>query len=477
MSAASLADLAAIVERDLRLIDYPNTPWVPSHPRGDVLDVLIVGGGQGGLAVASKLLREQILNIRVVDESKPGAEGVWTRYARMKTLRTPKHIGGPDLGVPSLTFQCWYEAQHGAEAFAAIKYIPRELWQAYLGWFAATLRIPVHNETRFLGVRPDGDLLVSRVRTSEGEREILSRKLVLAGGIETSGGWWMPPEIAALPQERRAHSADPIDFERLRGKRVVVIGAGASAFDNAGTALEHGAQVTMLCRRTDLQRIQPYKVLAFPGFLQHFGTLPDADRWRTMGYLLTVREALTAETWQRATRHDGFTLVTGAPILSAAVLPDHSVRLETGQGTIDADFVICGTGFDMDLALRPELEGVAEHVATWADRFVPPLGEENARLGRYPYLDEGMAFVEKVPGSTPWVRNIHCFNFGATMSFGPSGSSISAMKYAAPRVASAITGSLFRADFPAHEAMITGYDTPEFDLTFARDEAAAPASA
>jgi FAD-dependent urate hydroxylase len=477
MSAASLQDLAAIVERDLRLIDYPNTPWVPPHPREDVLDVLIVGGGQGGLAVASKLLREQVRNIRVIDENPAGAEGVWTRYARMHTLRTPKHIGGPDLGVPSLTFQSWYEAQHGAEAFAAIKYIPRELWQAYLGWFARTLAIPVANDTRFLGVRPDGDLLVSRVATPQGEREIVSRKLVLAGGIETSGRWWMPPEIAALPADLRAHTADPIDFERLRGKRVAVIGAGASAFDNAGTALEHGANVTMLCRRADLQRIQPYKVLAFPGFLQHFGTLPDGDRWRAMNYLLTVREALTMETWQRATRHDGFTLLTGAPILGASVQADGAVRLETGQGPVEADFVICGTGFDMDLALRPELEGVAEHVATWSDRFAPPGDEANARLGRYPYLDEGMAFTEKSPGDAPWVRSIYCFNFGATMSFGPSGSSISAMKYAAPRVASAIVGSLFRADFPAHEAMITGYDKPEFELVFARDVPPAPASA
>jgi hypothetical protein len=80
-----------------------------------------------------------------------------------------------------------------------------------------------------------------------------------------------------------------------------------------------------------------------------------------------------------------------------------------------------------------------------------------------------MAFVEKREGEAPWIKNIHCFNFGATMSFGPSGSSISAMKYAAPRLVSAITQSLFTADFDAHEAMVRNYATPEFDLVFARD--------
>jgi len=112
---------------------------------------------------------------------------------------------------------------------------------------------------------------------------------------------------------------------------------------------------------------------------------------------------------------------------------------------------------------------VAEHVASWADRYTPPADDANARCARYPYLDAGMAFTEKHDGEAPWIRNIHCFNFGATMSFGPSGSSISAMKYAAPRLVSAITESLFRWDFDAHEAMVRGYATPEFELVFARD--------
>lgn len=37
--------------------------------------------------------------------SQPGREGPWTTYARMVTLRTPKHLTGLDYGMPSLTFQ------------------------------------------------------------------------------------------------------------------------------------------------------------------------------------------------------------------------------------------------------------------------------------------------------------------------------------------------------------------------------------
>jgi cation diffusion facilitator CzcD-associated flavoprotein CzcO len=472
MKPTSLSELEQDIRRDLALIGYPEQAWVPPRTAGaqPVLDVLIVGAGQGGLAMAAQLLRERVTNIRVIDARPAGEEGIWKRFARMHTLRTPKFIGGPDLGIPSLTFQAWFESQFGADAFAAIKYIPKGQWQDYLAWFRGMLQLPVQNGVRFCGVREAaGGLLEASLETGGVMSSVLARKLVLAGGIETSGHWWMPANIAALPAPLRAHAADDIDFTRLRGKRVAVIGAGASAFDNAATALEHGASaVVMLCRRADLQRVQPYKVLAYAGFLRHFGSLPDADRWRVMNYLMTVREALTAETWNRVTSHANFTLMTGAPVTGAASEGDHAV-LATPAGSVEADFVICGTGFETDLAMRPELAGVAPHVATWSARYTPPEAERNARLGNYPYLDAGMAFTELVPGTAPWIRHITCFNFGATVSFGPSGSSISAMKFAVPRAAHAIAAGLFQDDLAAHEAAIRAYDTPEFPLVFARD--------
>ena len=467
MRPLSLEDLERDIARDLDLIHYPGGAWMPGRSAGeDVLDVLIVGAGQGGLAIGAKLIREQVRNILIIDKSERGEEGIWMRYARMKTLRTPKSIGGPDLGIPSLTFQAWYEAQFGEQAFAAIKYIPKEEWQRYLSWFRETLGLPVMNKCELVRISQDPEGLAVVVHDSMGERIVRTRKLVLAAGIETSGRWWMPPEIAALPARLRAHTADAIDFEALRGRKVIVIGAAASAFDNAATALEHGASVQMLCRRDSIQRVQPYKVLAFSGFLGHMGRMPDRDRWRIMNYLLTVREALTAETWARATRHADFDLVTDAPILSAKE-SNGRAYIETKSGNFEADFVIAGTGFDVDLHSRPELDGVADLIATWSDRYAPPPSEANPRLGRYPYLDDGMAFTEKTLGEAPWIRNIYCFNFGATASFGPSGSSISALKYAAPRLVAALTESLFREDLRIHEDMIRGYSTPEFDLRFA----------
>ena len=483
MPPISLAELERDIARDLALVAYPDQPWVPTRTHGGeaVLDVLVVGAGQGGLAVAAGLLRERIVNIEVVDEASAGEEGIWMRFARMQTLRTPKHIGGPDLGLPSLTFQAWHEAQHGAAAFAEIKYIAKDQWQAYLDWYRHVLKLPVRNGVRFVGVTPvgggkDGLLRVDLLDAGK-PRQSLVRKLVLAQGIHSSGDGWMPEAISALPVALRAHAADAIDFAALRGRRVAVIGAAASAFDNAATALESGAaSVRMFCRREELQRVQPYKLLAYPGFLRHFGSLPDATRWRQMNHLLTIREALTRETWNRVTIHPNFELLTGAALVEARAAADGRVaQLNTARGIFEADFVICGTGFETDLRLRPELAGLSDRVALWSDRHQPAPDERNPRLGRYPYLDDGMAFEPREAGAD-WVGDVHCFNFGATASFGPSGSSISAMKFAAPRVVGAICRDLFVADAALHEERLLAYATPEFDLVFARDDPALAAA-
>ena len=76
---------------------------VPRHRRGTECGD-VVGGGQGGLAIAFQLLRERVQNIQVIDAAEAGKEGPWLNYARMPTLRSPKEVNGPDLNIPSLAF-------------------------------------------------------------------------------------------------------------------------------------------------------------------------------------------------------------------------------------------------------------------------------------------------------------------------------------------------------------------------------------
>ena len=56
------------------------------------------------------------------------------------------------------------------------------------------------------------------------------------------------------------------------------------------------------------------------------------------------------------------------------------------KGSRRADFLICGTGIEMDFARRPELVRIAGDIATWADRYTPPPEERDQRLAKFPYL-------------------------------------------------------------------------------------------
>src|ERR1700738_3861895 len=106
--------------QDRALLDFPQRSWVVPRraANGDpILNVLVVGAGQAGLAIAFGLMRDHVDNILCIDATPEGHEGPWLDLARMQTLRTPKQLSGPDLGLPSLTFKAWYEAQFGDEVW------------------------------------------------------------------------------------------------------------------------------------------------------------------------------------------------------------------------------------------------------------------------------------------------------------------------------------------------------------------------
>ena len=183
---------------DLSIISYPINCWIPLKfdEKGQrVLDVLVVGIGQGGLAIAFQLLTECVQNIRVIDAAEPGQEGPWLKYARMKTLRSPKEVNGPYLNIPSLTFQACYEAQFGTSLWKKLNKIPRELWVSYLKWFRKVLSLPGQNRIRMIALEPSkGQIKVKLECLTTGRvKEEITRKRVLATGIETPGKWSAPP--------------------------------------------------------------------------------------------------------------------------------------------------------------------------------------------------------------------------------------------------------------------------------------------
>jgi FAD-dependent urate hydroxylase len=460
-----LAALEARVRADLAKIAHPDMPWLTpvTGPDGrPAFDVLIIGAGQSGLATAFALQRSQVTNILVLDKAEQGREGPWLTYARMPTLRSPKNYTGPDLDIPSLTYQAWHEAKFGETGWRELDLITREDWADYLLWYRHVLGLPVQNGCELTDIAPAANgLLKATVRTANGDAVHFARKIVLATGQEGMGDWNIPKPLNHLSASRCVHCAAPIDFDALRGKRVAVIGAGASAFDNAAMALEAGATtVHLLCRRKEIQLVQPYRWLTFRGFLRHFSDLDDVWRWRFMRAILELREGFPQQTYDRCARHEAFHLCEGA-MVEAAQENGNAVTLRTPRGDITVDFVICATGIVMDFAGRAELRRFAHNIARWSDRYTPPPAERSPQLGAFPYLADDYALCERVPGQTPWIADIHLFAIASTMSFGPSGSSINAMTTAVPKLVSGLTRSLFRADIEKHWASFKAYDVPQ----------------
>jgi cation diffusion facilitator CzcD-associated flavoprotein CzcO len=467
----TLAELEADIARDLDLTAHPRAPWLVPKTAGGapVLDALVIGAGQCGVAVAHALRRDRVDNILLIDRADYGREGPWTTYGRMRALRSWKDQTGPDLRLPSLTYQAWHEASFGRADWERMRWIPKEFWNDYLLWFRRVTGLPVQNGVSAGAISPiatDDGLPALAVETSAGV--IRARRVVLATGQEGIGGWWMPEHVAALPPAFRAHTNEEIDFGALRGKVVAVLGAGASAMDNAAVALEHGAaEVHLFCRRAEPMVVQPYRWLTFAGFLRHMGEMSDEWRWRFMAHILGMREGFAQDHYDRVMRHANFHMHIGRD-WTAARVEQGRVVLETGAGPFLADFCITGTGVRMDAALCPELAHCAHNIALWEDRYTPPPAEANPRLGRYPYLNADSAFTEKRPGETPWIEAIHLFGIGTTMSFGPAGSSINAMAISAPRLAAGVTRNLFREDMPRLWAELQAYDLKQVEIDPAR---------
>jgi hypothetical protein len=179
-----------------------------------------------------------------------------------------------------------------------------------------------------------------------------------------------------------------------------------------------------------------------------------------MRAILEMREGFPQATYDRCARHANFYLHEGAPI-EAAIAAGRGVELQTPTGVFATDFVICGTGIDMNFAGRRELRNCAANIATWADRYQPPADEQSPRLARFPYLANDYALVERIGGETPWINDIHVFAIASTMSFGPSGSSINAMTTSVPKLVHGLTRALFRADIERHWASFKAYDVPQ----------------
>lgn len=460
---SGLRALEARLRQDLAWLDLPAKSWVPPRFADGqrVLDVAIIGGGMAGLAAAAAL---QHLGIEttVFDRAPQGFEGPWATTARMETLRSPKQLTGPALGLPALTFRAWYEAQFGVDAWEALDKIPRLQWMDYLRWYRRVLNIEVRNEHHVRAVVPRDDGLVTlHLDTPQGEQIYLTRRLVLATGRDGLGGASVPEIAHTLPRERWAHSSDDMDYTALAGKRVGVIGAGASAMDSAATALEAGAaSVDMLIRRNDIPRINKGKGSGNSGLVHGHLTLPDEWKWRIRQYINSQQVPPPRGSTLRVSQHKNARFNLGCPIEKLSLVGDE-IHVTTPKGVFVLDFLIFSTGFRIDWNVRPEFAAIAPHVRSWGDRYTPPPGEEDQELHDSPDVGPAFELQEKTPGCCPGLDHVHCFSYPSSLTHGTVSGDIPAISDGAKRLAQGIAALLYREDIETHYANIQAYDEPE----------------
>jgi FAD-dependent urate hydroxylase len=447
----SLEALNEQVKIDLSYLAFGGEDWVRplNHPEGHVYDVVIIGGGQSGLGTAFGLLRERVSNILVIDENREGLEGPWETYARMVTLRTPKHLTSIDLGVPSLTFRSWWEAQFGPEGWEAVDKIPRGDWMNYLRWYRKVLELPVINEVKLKLIEPTEEGIHRLHIDGAGAPSniLLARKVILATGIQGGGEWHVPSMIVEkLPCHLYAHTSKTIDFEALKGKKVAILGGGASAFDNANFALSEGVgEAHVFVRRKEMPRINPIRQMEVSGLIERFHTLSDADKYAAIAHFFKHNQPPTNDTFKRASSWPGFNLHLGAPWLDVEATDEGAV-VTTPQGKFTFDFLIISTGLLTDPALRPELRLIESHIARWGDRYKAPQEVANPVLDMHPYLSPGFAFLSRHERGKKLLHGFFAFNYSALISCGLSASALSGMRFGIPKLVSAVANQLFLDD-------------------------------
>ncbi|MEM6730809.1 MAG: 2-oxo-4-hydroxy-4-carboxy-5-ureidoimidazoline decarboxylase, partial [Myxococcota bacterium] len=464
VSAERLGELDATVQRDLAYLAEPEGSWVPrtvDEQDVECLDVAIVGGGQSGLGAAFGLLRAGVDRIAILDENPAGYEGPWVTYARMRTLRTPKHLTGLDGGIPSLTFRAWYTAQFGDEAWEAVGKIPRRQWMAYLRWFRATLDLPVRNNVRVTAIHRHGDRF--QLELNDGDAKLEARKVILATGIQGGGEWHTPQLIVnGLPRKLYAHTSEAIDFGALEGKSIGVLGSGASAFDNAHFALQHGvAEAHVFSRRERLPVVNPIRFMERTGFTRRYILLDDDEKYRALNHFLVTNQPPTNDTYRRASAYAGFALHLGSPWDSVEER-DGKVHVTTPHGEFTFDFVVISTGLVNDAALRPELRDFVDDIAHWGETFEPTRTERNPIIDSHPRLTPGFELTGKTPEANQRLHGLFVFNYSALASCGLSASALSGMRFAVPRLVDAVTAQLFLDERERILEDYFAYDEPEF---------------
>jgi cation diffusion facilitator CzcD-associated flavoprotein CzcO len=224
-------------------------------------DVLVVGGGQAGLAIAARLQQLKIDTLIVDREARVGDN--WRKRYHALTLHNQVQVNH----LPYMPFPPNWPT-----------YIPKDKLANWFESYVDAMELNFWTGTEFVGGSYDdaeGRWSVELRRADGTTRTMQPRHVVMATGVS---GIPNLPDIPGLKNfsGKVMHSSRYEDGESWTGKSALVIGTGNSGHDIAQDLHSSGADVTLVQRSSTLiTNIEPSAQLAYAAYNE--GTLEDND--------------------------------------------------------------------------------------------------------------------------------------------------------------------------------------------------------
>jgi hypothetical protein len=337
-------------------------------------DVAVIGAGPYGLSTAAHLIARG-LSVEIF--GKPLE--LWREHMPAG-MRLRSHWWATSLSDPT---GAWSFGRFLDADRRRIEYpVPIDTFIEYGAWFQRHAT-PQVDATYVSSVAREGKRF--QLALADG-RQLQAGVVVVATGLHAFAH---RGSCAGLPAALASHTADHCDLRRFRSQTVVVVGGGQSAIESAALLVEAGANVHVVARRPihwlspdrDHERglidalLAPRNAIA-PGWTNWalerlpylFYRAPQArkDRWNSGFYLAAASDWLRGRVLGKAVLHEGCSIAHATPRGDAAVL-----ALSNGT-TIEADNVIFGTGYRVNLNRMTMLDpGLRAEIAS--DAGVPVL--------------------------------------------------------------------------------------------------------
>jgi cation diffusion facilitator CzcD-associated flavoprotein CzcO len=237
--------------------------------------VLVVGGGQAGLAMAARL--KQLKVDTLIVDRWPRVGDNWRRRYHALTLHNQVQVNH----LPYMPFPPNWPV-----------YIPKDKLANWFESYVDAMELNFWTSTEFESGSYDGAQgrwNIALRRADGTTRNMQPRHIVMATGVS---GIPNVPDIPSLKNfaGKVVHSSQYDDGENWKGKRALVIGTGNSGHDIAQDLHSSGAHVTLVQRSSTLvTNIEPSAQLAYSAYNE--GTLDDNDLIATSMPLTLARRS------------------------------------------------------------------------------------------------------------------------------------------------------------------------------------------